>query len=160
MSITFLVASWSSSVNGLVPTLSSLCEVVNASKRPHNRADSCTIEQTLGSSHRDWHSGHIRTLLVEIFENDVGDKGKYLMRNIGSSSLTGSLGSRLWIWAQWLDRTCDREDEASFELHGIRRRKGMVYIWTINDWLVVGTIYVYGCKYCTSHKVMTLTHDE
>jgi type IV secretory pathway TrbD component len=49
------------------------------------------------------------------------------MENIGSTWLTGSLGTRLWIWAQWLDRTCDRVDEASFELHGMRRRRGMVY---------------------------------
>jgi hypothetical protein len=48
------------------------------------------------------------------------------MENIGSTSLTRSLVTRLWILAQWLDRTCEREDEASFELHGIRRRKGMV----------------------------------
>jgi hypothetical protein len=84
----------------------------------------------------------------------------HLMENIGHPSLTGSLGTRLWIWALWSDRTCNREDEASFELHGIRRRKGMVSNCTINDWLVVRTIYVYGYIYYTSHEVMTLTHEE
>jgi hypothetical protein len=40
--ITFLVALTSMLVNSLVHTLSSLCEVVGASKRPHIRAKSCT----------------------------------------------------------------------------------------------------------------------
>jgi hypothetical protein len=34
---------------------------------------------------------------------------------------------RLWTWAQWLDRTGGKADEASFELCGMRRRKDMVY---------------------------------
>jgi hypothetical protein len=49
------------------------------------------------------------------------------MVNIGSICLTRSLGLRLWTWAQWLDRTGGGVDEASFELHGMRRRKEIVY---------------------------------
>jgi hypothetical protein len=67
------------------------------------------------------------TLLVEIFGYDVGDKGKHLMENIESIWLTRSLGTGLWTWAPWLDRTGGRADEASFELHGMRRRKEMMY---------------------------------
>jgi hypothetical protein len=52
--------------------------------------------QTLSSSHGELRSGYIGTLLVEIFGYDVGDKGKYLIENIGSIWLTGSLGTRLW----------------------------------------------------------------
>jgi hypothetical protein len=49
------------------------------------------------------------------------------MENIGSTWLTQSLGTRLWTWAQWLGDFGGRADEASFELHGMKRGKGMVY---------------------------------
>jgi predicted house-cleaning NTP pyrophosphatase (Maf/HAM1 superfamily) len=68
----------------------------------------------------------VETLLVEIFGYDVWDKGKHFIENI-RSRLTGSLGMSLWTWAQWLDRTGVKANEASFELHGMGRRKGMVY---------------------------------
>jgi hypothetical protein len=50
-----------------------------------------------------------------------------LMENIGSIWLTRSLGTRLWTWAQWLDRIGGRAYDASFELHGMRKRMEMVY---------------------------------
>jgi hypothetical protein len=59
--------------------------------------------------------------LVEVFGYDVGDKGKQLMENTGSIWLIGSLGMRL-TWAQWLDGTGGRVDEASFERYGMRRK--------------------------------------
>jgi hypothetical protein len=65
--------------------------------------------------------------LEEIFRYDVRDKEKHLMENIGSIGLTGSLGTRLRTWAQWFDRTGGQAGEASFEHHGMRRRKRMVY---------------------------------
>jgi hypothetical protein len=40
--ITFLMASWSISVNDIAHTLRTWCKVVGASKRSHNRVESCT----------------------------------------------------------------------------------------------------------------------
>jgi hypothetical protein len=57
------------------------------------------------------------------------------MENIGSTWLTRSLEMRLWIWAQWLDRTCNRADEASFELHGMRRREWCIVELEMIGWL-------------------------
>jgi hypothetical protein len=39
---------------------------------------------TLSSSHSEWYSGCIRTLLAEISGYDIGDKGKHLLEDICS----------------------------------------------------------------------------
>jgi hypothetical protein len=106
MPIMLLVALWSISVNALVHTKhvmwSGRCinEISQQSWMMRKLLVMYTwYVQTPSSSHGEWYSGRIGTLLVEIFRYDVGDKGKHLMENIGSTWLTRSLGMRLWIWA-------------------------------------------------------------
>jgi hypothetical protein len=53
--------------------------------------------------------------------------------NIGSIGLTGSLGTRLWTWAQWLDKIGGRADEAFFELQLKEGRK-----WCIAEPKMIG----------------------
>jgi hypothetical protein len=80
LSITFFVVSRSISVNALAHTLNTWCEVVNASKRPHNivewgeRLQSCTQDmyRHLPAVMVNDSSSYIRTLLAEIFGYDVG----------------------------------------------------------------------------------------
>jgi hypothetical protein len=66
-------------------------------------------------------------------------------------------GAMILGLSSWIE-LASRADGASFERYGMRKR--MVYNRTRNDWLIVGTGYVYRCSYCTSHEGVTLTREE
>jgi hypothetical protein len=95
--------------------------------------------QIPNNSHSEWRFGCIRTLLAEIPGYDVGDKGKHLLEDICSFSVVRSSRMGLCLGFSSWKKLPGRVDGASFEHYGMRRRKGMVYGWSRNDWFIVGT---------------------